>query len=298
MQEEGPHAKVKLINGICMPLLGLGTYKMTKENVEEAIPAALDSGYRLFDTATVYRNEEHVGNTLKREMEIRGMDQSQIFVTSKLQTLDQGYEAAASAIDTSLAKLGLGYIDLYLIHWPGASGIEPSDPRNRELRQGSWKALEEALIAGKLKAIGVSNFLVSHLKEMKSYAKIMPMVNQIELHPLYYPKDTIEYCQSNGIFIQAYSSLGRGKLLEPEFTSRHPPIVQMAEQHGATLSQIYLCWAWQHSFGIIPKSNNPKRIRENIEFFRFKLSDNEMEYLDSIHSVETVKLCWDPKLVA
>jgi diketogulonate reductase-like aldo/keto reductase len=294
----GPQTTFSLLNGVKIPILGLGTYKMEKENVETAIPAALDAEYRLFDTATVYKNEQFVGSTLIHELKKRNMQRGDIFVTSKLQTLDQGYEEATKAIVTSLTKLGMDYIDLYLIHWPGASGLDPSDPLNLERRKGSWKALEEALKDGKLRAIGVSNYMTSHLREMEGYAKIMPMVNQIELHPTYYPEDIVEYCQEKGIFIQAYSSLGRGKLLAPEFLERHPGIPEIVTRHDVKVGQVYLRWAWQHGFGILPKSNTPARVKENADIFGFALSKEEMHYLDEIHRSEPLKICWDPKTVA
>lgn len=289
---------VTLSNGIKMPMLGLGTYKMLEGHVKVAIPAALSAGYRLFDTATSYRNEQHVGEVLLEELQRRGMARKEVFVTSKLQTADQGYEAATKAIAASLERLGLTYIDLYLIHWPGASGMEPNDPQNSQMRRGSWKALEEALTAGKLRAIGVSNYMVNHLKEMEDYATVMPMVNQFELHPLYYPEDLIQYCQTHNIFIQAYSSLGRGKLIESSFIEGHPQIKTMCGKHQKSPSQIFLRWAWQHAFGILPKSNGPERIAENADIFTFVLDSEEMNHLDNLHRTEPQKICWNPKMVS
>lgn len=276
----------------------VGTYKMLGEHVEVAIPAALQCGYRLFDTATIYRNEEHVGRVLREQMEAQGIRREDVFVTSKLQTLDQGYDRARAAVDASLQKLGLDYIDLYLIHWPGASATEPSDPRNAILRRESWKALEEALAAGKLRAIGVSNYMVRHLQEMEGYAQVPPMVNQIELHPLYYPRDVVQYCQQRGILVQAYSSLGRGKLLEDAFLAAHPPIGHMMHRHGVSAGQVYLRWALQHNFGILPKSNDPGRIATNADLFGFVLDPAEMQYLDDLSVQEWNKICWDPQGVA
>lgn len=270
---------------------------MVEENVQIAIPAALDAGYRLFDTATIYKNEQFVGSTLKKELATRGMKQSDIWITSKLQTLDQGYEAARRAIDLSLEKLGMGYIDMYLIHWPGASGLSPSDPSNRERRQGSWRALEEALGEGKLRAIGVSNYMENHLREMEEYARVMPMVNQIELHPLYYPDNVVEYCQAKGILVQAYSSLGRGKLLEADFLQKHARLTEMTDRYRVTISQIYLKWALQHCFSILPKSSTPERIASNAQLYHFNLSDDDMKYLDDIHRTDNRKICWDPATV-
>lgn len=263
-----------------------------------AIPLAIDAGYRLFDTATIYKNEEAVGQALREGLTKRGLARAEVFVTSKLQTLDQGYENAQAAIDRSLTRLGLEYIDMYLIHWPGASGMEPSDPHNRQARQGSWRALEEALAAGKLRAIGVSNYMENHLLEMHEYARTLPMVNQIELHPLYVPEETIKVCHQMGVHVQAYSSLGRGKLIEDVFLTQHQEILQMAKTHGKSPSQVYLRWALQHGYSILPKSITPERIQSNCQVFDFDLTNAEMEYLDRLHQTEERKVCWDPKAVA
>lgn len=271
---------------------------MEAQDVEQSLPGAMDAGYRLIDTATSYRNECHVGRVLKENMRRLGIGREDVFVTSKLQTADQGYEAASKAIDVSLGRLDLEYIDLYLVHWPGAAGHDPNDPENLAKRTGSWKALEEALQQGKVRAIGVSNYTVRHLQEMEQYAQTMPMVNQIELHPLYYPSDVISYCQDKGILVQAYSSLGRGQLLEAAFLDRHEPIKVMAATHKVTTGQIFLKWALQHGFGILPKSSSPGRVHENAQVFHFTLTDAEMDYLDAIHVKETRKICWDPQIVA
>lgn len=299
MESSCPCWVVRAAFNVRFPLMiGLvGTYKMTAEQVKVAIPAALEAGYRLFDTATIYKNEEAVGQALNEELTKRGLSRADIFVTSKLQTLDQGYENAQAAIDRSLERLKLGYIDMYLIHWPGASGMEPTDPRNRQARQGSWRALEEALVAGKLRAIGVSNYLENHIREMREYAHTLPMVNQIELHPLYVPDATITACHQMGVHVQAYSSLGRGKLIEDSFLAHHQEVIQMANAHGKSPSQVYLRWALQHGFSILPKSVTPERIRSNSEVFDFSLTDREMGYLDRLHRTEEQKVCWDPKIV-
>lgn len=275
----------------------VGTYKMTAEQVKVAIPVALEAGYRLFDTATIYKNEEAVGQALCEGLAKQGLSRADIFVTSKLQTLDQGYENAQAAIDRSLERLKLEYIDMYLIHWPGASGMEPNDSRNRQARQGSWRAFEEALASGKLRAIGVSNYLENHVREMREYARTLPMVNQIELHPLYLPDEAIKACHQMGVHVQAYSSLGRGKLIEDSFLAQHQEVIQMANAHGKSASQVYLRWALQHGFSILPKSITPERIRSNSEVFDFSLTDKEMSYLDRLHLTEEQKVCWDPKSV-
>lgn len=298
------HGETELRNKVRMPLLGrnmterraspaVGTFQMSAQDVETAVPAALRAGYRLFDTAAVYRNERAVGEALRAGTVARG----DLFVTSKLQPADQGYAPAAAAIDDSLAKIGLGCIDLYLVHWPGAAKVSPADPENRTRRMGSWRALEEALAAGKVRAIGVSNYGVRHLREMEAYAQVMPMVNQIELHPTCYPEDVLEYCREAGIFVQAYSSLGRGRLLEADFLDAFPEVAQIAGRHGASVGQVLLRWALQHGFGLLPKSTSPARIAANADIIRFGLAPDEMHYLDGIHRTRSAKYCWDSSVV-
>lgn len=184
---------------------------MNEKHLLNTIPVALQIGYRLIDTATNYRNEIHIANRLSEIYLSSCLCRSDLFLTSKLQPKDHGYEKAKQAIQSSLEKLQTDYLDLYLIHWPGVAGLSPVDKRNKLLREGSWKALEEAYQQGLLRAIGVSNYSLHHLQEMESYACVMPMVNQIEIHPLCYPIDVITYCQMHNIVLQAYSSLGHGK---------------------------------------------------------------------------------------
>jgi methylglyoxal/glyoxal reductase len=283
------YESVKLSNGLEFPRIGLGTWKMTPEQALSSIPIALDNGYQLIDTATVYKNEEAVGKALKERKD------RHVFVTTKLQTKDQGYDNAKRAIDASIKALG--HVDLYLVHWPGASGIAPEDPRNAELRRESWKAIEEAYHAKKFKAIGVSNYEIKHLEEMKKYSQVMPMVNQIELHPMYYPKDLIQYCHDNNIIVQAYSSLGDQKLLSEEYIGKFPILKELAQKYNKSVAQILLRWGLQHSFAIIPKSTHENRIKENFNVTDFQIAPSDMEQLDSIHKKHWEKTCWDPKNV-
>jgi diketogulonate reductase-like aldo/keto reductase len=198
---------VILKNGIKIPLLGLGTYQMKEDHLKEAIPAALNCGIRLIDTAASYRNEIFIGDIVRSYLSCEiSLSRSDLFIVSKLPPRNQGYNQAKQAIDDSLSKLGLDYIDLYIIHWPGTAGLAVNDPRNKTNRMGSWKALEEGFAMGKLRAIGVSNYLIRHLEEMKEYCTVMPMVNQFELHPGYYQTDLVAYCRMHDIFVQAYVS--------------------------------------------------------------------------------------------
>jgi diketogulonate reductase-like aldo/keto reductase len=292
-----------LANGVSIPFVGFGTYRMNKENIKASLPAALGCGYRLIDTAASYRNEKFIGEEINRYFsdEISGISRSDLFIESKLGPGDQGYDRAKAAILQSLKNLNLDYIDLYIIHWPGSKGLKPDDPLNKSNRIGSWKALEEGLLEGKLRSIGVSNYSIRHLEEMKTYATTMPMVNQIEVHPLYCPIDLISYCQHNNIFVQAYSPLGQGSLLSNEFISSHPKLKAIAESYSISLSQVYLRWALQHGWGILPKSNDPSRVKENASLYNFELTSVDMDCIDSIQSNNLdgppKKICWDPDII-
>lgn len=211
---------------------------------------------------------------------------------------DQGYESTLKAVDASVKKLDLEYIDLYLIHWPGTSKIDPTDPQNQINRRESWRALEDSVKSGILKSIGVSNYNIKHLNEMKGYARIMPAVHQFELHPAYFPKDLIDFCESEGIFIQTYASLGEGFLLNSDFLKINPLFNQLADKYKCTVAQILLKWPLQHGWGIIPKSINPARIYENIKLFDFEIDEYDMGLLDKFHEQVSFKKCWNSENVA
>ena len=210
---------------------------------------------------------------------------------------DQGYEATLKAVDASINKLDLEYIDLYLIHWPGTAKLDPSDPQNSENRRESWKALEDCVRAEKVKSIGVSNFTLKHLKEMEGYARIRPAVHQFEVHPAHLEKDVIEYCEANGIFVQAYASLAEGALLEESFLHSNPEFVDLAQKYQCTIAQLLLKWPLQRGWGIIPKSINIHRIKENISLDHFEISPDDMKLLDSFHEKASFKKCWDSSIV-
>ncbi len=271
---------IKLNNGIEMPVVGLGVYKMQEgEEVENAILDALEAGYRMIDTAAVYGNEEGVGRAIKKS----GLPREEVFVTTKLKRIESGYESALAAIDASLEKLGLSYVDLYLIHWPSASE-DHAETINR--REETWLAMEKIYRLGKARAIGVSNYLVRHLEEMKRYVHIMPAVNQVEFHPFLYQRELLDYCNQNGIRLQAYSPLVKGKKMN------HEVLTGIAERYGKSVAQILIRWSIQKSCVAIPKSIHKDRIKENISVFDFEISDDNMNLIDSLNADE--HFAWDP----
>ena len=265
-------ATVKLNNGVEIPLLGLGVYQSPPgETTQDAVRHALKCGYRLVDTARVYGNEQDVGLALRES----GLPREEVFVTTKLWNSDHGYDSTIRACEESLRRLGLKYLDLYLVHWP-VSGV----------RNESWRAMEKLLRDGKCRAIGVSNYTINHLNDLLASSNTIPAVNQVEFHPFLYQQKLLEYCQGHGIQLEAYSPLTRGERLN------HQKVVEIAKEHGRTPAQILIRWAVQHSVVAIPKSVRNERILENSRVFDFTLSTNEMNALDSLN--EDFRTCWDP----
>lgn len=246
-----------------MPLLGLGVYKATGENeAENAVMAAVKAGYRLIDTASVYKNEENVGRGIAR----CGVPRQDLFITTKVWNTAQRLGDIQGAFNRSLDRLKLDYVDLYLIHWP-VPGCYLS----------TWKELETILESGRALSIGVSNFEIRHLEELKKVSGIVPAVNQIECHPLCYPKELIDYCQSNGIQVQAYAPLARGAYLDNDV------MCVLGTKYGRTPAQIGLRWAVQKGISVIPKSVNPERIASNGNIFDFCIEQEDMDILDTLN---------------
>lgn len=253
---------VMLNNGVRMPGLGLGVFKVGDGSpVVAAVKSALRAGYRAIDTAAVYGNEEGVGEAL-RETDI---PREEIFVTSKVWNADQGYDSTLKAFDASLERLGLSYLDLYLIHWPVAGKYVDT-----------WQALTELYKAGKVRAIGVSNFNIHHLKDILDTSDVVPAVNQIECHPLLNQKAIRDFCQVNNIVLEAWSPLMKGEL-------NLPVIKQLAKAYQKTPAQIVLRWHLQHGVVVIPKSVHDYRIRENAQIFDFSLSTVDMDAIDQMN---------------
>ncbi|KAI8050793.1 NADP-dependent oxidoreductase domain-containing protein [Syncephalis plumigaleata] len=294
-----------LNNGVEIPAIGLGTYRMRDESaLETAIRSALQAGYRMIDTASVYRNEEAIGRVLQRVFDdtdtFNELQRSDVFITSKLAPRDQGYEACLAAFETSCRKLNVDYIDLYLIHWPGTQKLKHDDPRNAKNREGSYRAMEKLYAEGKIRAIGVSNYTVRHLTSLLATATITPSVLQTELHPLWPDKALAAFCRKHQIQIEAYSSLGEGAFLDGRRTLA--PVTQaVANSNGAiTAAQVLLRWAVQHQYVVIPKSATPERIIENITgLFDEPLSDETMKAMDALSESEVnERFCWDPTEIA
>ncbi|MGP6138956.1 aldo/keto reductase [Jeotgalibaca sp. A127] len=255
---------VTLTNGVEIPQVGLGVFLMTdEEETVWALKHALKVGYRHFDTAAVYGNEAVLGQTLKDA----GIAREELFLTSKVWNDMQGYEKTKQAFLESLEKLQTDYLDLYLIHWHG--------PYVKD----TWRAMEELYQAGKVKAIGVSNFSINHLEAMKEYATIMPMVNQVETHP-YFPQDELRaYLEKENIRHESWGPLSQGK----SDLLLHPLLAEIGEKYGKTPAQVVLRWHIDRGSIVIPKSVNPGRIHENFELFDFKLNDEDLVAIAKIN---------------
>lgn len=258
-----------LSDGIEIPVMGFGTWQMPDdEHTSKIVEHAIKVGYRHIDTAAAYRNEESVGLGIKNS----GIPRDEIFVTTKLHNRDHTYELATKAIDDSLEKLGLEYIDLYLIHWPN-----PITYRDnwKEANAESWRAMEEAQAAGKIRTIGVSNFMPHHLEALLETAKVTPTVNQILLNPSEMQPDVVAANNKYNILSEAYSPLGTGKIFEIE------ELKELAEKYGKTMAQVVLRWSLQHGFLPLPKTSTFERVEENADIFDFEISDEDMKLIDS-----------------
>jgi 2,5-diketo-D-gluconate reductase A len=254
-----------LNNGVEMPQLGFGVWQVPDDEAETAVATALKAGYRSIDTAAIYGNEKGTGKGIAAS----GLPREDLFVTTKLWNSDQGYDSTLRAFDTSLAKLGMEYVDLYLIHWP-------MPDRGRYV--DSYKAFEKILADGRARAIGVSNFLPDHLDRLIAETSVIPAVNQIELHPHLQQHALREYHAEQGIATEAWSPLGSGKgLLEV------PAIVAIGQKHGRSPAQVVLRWHLQTGNVVIPKSVTPSRIKENIDVFDFSLDDEDLAAISALN---------------
>ena len=246
-----------LNNGVTIPQLGFGVFQVPPEDTAKVVQTALDAGYRGIDTAAAYGNEEGVGEALRAA----GLPREELFITTKLWNSDQGYDAALRAFDVSMAKLGLDHLDLYLIHWPVPA---------RDQFVPTWKALEKLYADGRVRAIGVSNFHVGHLRRLLDETDVVPAVNQIELHPNLPQAELRTFHAEHDIRTEAWSPLAKGTLLKDEM------ITGLASKYAKTPAQIVLRWHIQLGNIVIPKSVTPSRVRENFEVFDFELSQDDL----------------------
>ena len=271
----------QLNNGIQIPVIGFGTWQAEDgQQAYDAVKWALEAGYRHIDTAKIYNNEESVGKAIKDS----GIERSEIFVTTKVWNTDRGSaENTKQAFEDSLARLGLDYVDLYLIHWP-----EPASFRDRwqEANAQDWAVMEDFYNQGKIKAIGVSNFRQIHIDELEKTQKIAPMVNQIFLNPGDTDSELVKYSKEKGMVVEAYSPLGLGELLD------HPTIAEIAEKLDKSPAQVLIRWSLQHELLPLPKSTHQEYIQANGEVFDFEISSDDMKTLDTLNG--TTKQHTDP----
>ncbi|MCM3005565.1 aldo/keto reductase [Priestia koreensis] len=252
-----------LHNGVHMPWFGLGVYKVEEgQTAVDSVRLAIQHGYRSIDTASFYKNEESVGKGIRES----GIPREELFITTKVWNTEQGYDETLAAFDQSLTKLGLDYIDLYLIHWPV-----------KETFKETWRALEKLYKDEKVRAIGVSNFNINHLERLLEDATVKPMVNQVEYHPLLSQEELHQYCKENGIQLEAWSPLMRGQLLE------NPVLLDIANKYSKSTAQIVLRWDLQNGVVTIPKSTKEQRIVENASIFDFQLTDDEMKRISNLN---------------
>ncbi|HRI61471.1 MAG TPA: aldo/keto reductase, partial [Saprospiraceae bacterium] len=251
-----------LNNGIQMPLLGLGCWDMWDAGAQQTVETAIEIGYRLIDTAAMYRNEPEVGAGIAAS----GIPRAELFVTTKVGNTDQGYDSTLRAYDDSCKRLQLEYVDLYLVHWPV-----------KDKRRETWRALEQLYAAGAVRAVGVCNYLPLFLKEMEEYAGVVPAVDQCEFTPYLFQRDLLDDCRARGILLQAWSPLVRGRRFDD------PKLLAMAKKYGKTPAQILIRWGLDHGISTIPKSASAKRLRENFDVFDFSIAPADLAVMDAFN---------------
>ncbi|MBS1668497.1 MAG: aldo/keto reductase [Bacteroidetes bacterium] len=264
-------AYTKLSNGIEMPMMGLGVYDMYNQEAEQAVLDALAIGYRLIDTAAMYKNETEIGNAVRKS----GLSRNELFITTKLNNTEHGFDSTLKAFDESLKKINVDYIDLYLVHWP-----------IKGKRKDSWLALEKLYKEKRVRAIGVANYLIPFLEELSTYSSIIPVLNQVEFTPWLFQKELLEYCQKNKIQLQSYSPITRGKKFND------PRLVSLCKKYDKTPAQIILRWNIEHGISAIPKSSKKERLKENFDVFDFTLSKEDIAFMDSFN--ENFRICDNP----
>lgn len=259
--------KTTLHNGVQMPWFGIGVFKVEEgPELVNAVKTAITHGYRSIDTAAIYGNEEGVGQGIREGIQQADISREDVFVTSKVWNADLGYESTIAAYETGLNKLGLEYLDLYLIHWPVEGKYKEA-----------WRALETLYKEGRVKAIGVSNFQIHHLEDLMKDAEIKPMVNQVEYHPRLTQKELQAFCQEHDIQLEAWSPLMQGQLLN------HEVLQEIANNYNKSVAQVILRWDIQNGVITIPKSTQEHRIVENADVFNFELKEEDMKRIDDLN---------------
>ncbi len=266
---------IKLSNGQTIPQVGLGLWQV-KDQAEfnRSFQAGLNAGYRHFDTAQAYGNEQYLGEALKAS----GLERNEVWITTKIAVQNFGAKHVPASFERSLAKLQTDYVDLLLLHFPVPL-----------LRKKSWLALEEIYAAGKARTIGVSNYTIRHLKELEGYAKVLPIVNQVELHVFLQQPELVAYCTSRNIALEAYSPLAHGRDMHNQV------VADIAKKHNKTYAQIMLRWCIEQGFILLPKSVTAERVQQNIDIFDFTLGDDDSAQLAKLN--KNMRTCWDPTLV-
>ncbi len=262
-----------LNNGIKIPILGLGTWDLNGDTAVKAVKWAVEAGYRLIDTAQMYGNESAIGKAIKEV----NIDREDLFITSKVWESNFGPKSTIRAFERSLEKLGLSYLDLYLIHWPQNNRME------------AWKTLEKIYEEGKVRAIGVSNYTIRHLEELFEKSNLVPAVNQVEFSPFLYQKELLSYCKKKDIRVEAYSPLTRTRKFD------NPILKEISTHHDKTPAQVLIRWGLQHGIVEIPKSSSKIHIIENSEVFDFELDDVEMAKLNDLD--EGFRVTYDPETI-
>lgn len=262
----------ELSNGVRIPCIGFGTWQSRDGEGVAAVKSALEAGYRLIDTAAAYGNELSVGAAIRESC----VPRDQIFITSKLRNSAHGYDATMEAFEWSTQKLGTDYLDLYLIHWPNPLQFRPIW---KEATRGTWRAFEALYRAGRIRAIGVSNFMPHHIELLKAHCEILPMVNQLRLCPGVTQPEVVAYCKKNNILVEAYSPFGTGAIFKV------PQMQQLAQKYGRSVGQICLRWSMQMGWLPLPKSANPDRVKENLNVFDFELEPEDVELIANLKGV-------------
>ncbi len=259
-----------LNNGVCIPEIGFGTWQ-TPDGATAvlAVKSALENGYRHIDTAAIYGNEKSIGQAIADS----GIDRKELFITSKLWNSERGYESTLKAFEKTLSDLQTDYLDLYLIHWP-ANAKQFSDWRQKNA--DTWRAFEKLYQDGKIKAIGLSNFMVHHLEALLETATVKPVINQIEYHPGYLQSEVVAFCNENNILIEAWSPLGTGKMLND------PTLLEIATNYNVSVAQLCIRWCLQNGTLPLPKSVTPERIKQNLDVYHFEISESDMQRIDAL----------------